>query len=120
MPATGEDLKRSLRETLADSHVVAVAIGVLLLWTLDSGFRAVLYPLPNVIEFCATAIAILGLPYVSFTGEGRILLMVSLMYVFSALITLTGAWILARCVYGVGPLRALLESRNRLTGGSHV
>jgi hypothetical protein len=33
-------VKRSLREVLADSHVAAVANALLLLWSLDGGFRA--------------------------------------------------------------------------------
>ena len=36
---TGETEKRSLREILADSHISAVAIAVLLLWSLDSGWK---------------------------------------------------------------------------------
>jgi len=33
-------VRPSLREILADTHIAAVAIAVLLLWTLDGTFRA--------------------------------------------------------------------------------
>jgi len=35
----GETVKRSLREILADSYISAVALAVLLLWSLDSGWK---------------------------------------------------------------------------------
>jgi len=35
----GETVKRSLREILAASYISAVAIAVLLLWPLDSGWK---------------------------------------------------------------------------------
>jgi len=36
MPTSGENVKPSLRESLADSDVAAVAIAVLLFWSLNS------------------------------------------------------------------------------------
>jgi hypothetical protein len=35
-----ESITRSLREILAESHIAAIAIAILLVWSLDSALRA--------------------------------------------------------------------------------
>jgi hypothetical protein len=56
-------VKRTLRQVLADSHVAAITIALLLLWTLDAMFRALWEPLYRVGAFLVTAILIWDLPY---------------------------------------------------------
>jgi hypothetical protein len=48
-------VRPSLREILADTHIAAVAIAVLLLWTLDGTFQALWAPLSSVAGFLLTA-----------------------------------------------------------------
>ncbi|MGA1992053.1 MAG: hypothetical protein ABSH46_13455 [Bryobacteraceae bacterium] len=107
-------MKHSLRRILADSHVSAVAIAVLLLWSLDSGFRALA-------GFLITALAILGVPYFSIrlTVADRLLLVKTLLYLLDALISLAAAWLLSHWVYGVGPLRSLGGYGTRGTRRNH-
>lgn len=107
-------MKPSLRATLADSHVSAVAVAVLLVWSLDQGFRTLAGPLLRVASFLATAAAILGIPYFSWTVDERLSLDVTLAYLVGAIINLAAAWLLSRWVYGTGPLQALSRYRTRL------
>lgn len=55
----------SLCKVMAKSHVAAVAVAVLLLWSMDLAFRALWEPLSRIAEFLFTAIAILDIPYIS-------------------------------------------------------
>lgn len=52
-----------LRKILADSHVSAIAIAVLLFWALDSAFWALWGPLSRATSFLFKAVAILDIPY---------------------------------------------------------
>lgn len=109
-------MNRSLREILADSHIAAVAISVLLLWTLTSAATALRIPFFQAAEYVVTAVAILGIPYSSHTwiGADRFMLLTTVYGLYGALVSFAGAWFLSRWVYGVGPLRALIECRTRL------
>jgi hypothetical protein len=123
MMTTGrESVMRSVRETLADSHISAVAIAVLLLWSLDSGFRALWSPLARAANFLFTAVAILDIPYFSPTlnSEDREMLIFTLFYLFSAFVSFAAAWLLSRWVYGVGPLCSLSKCRTRISRRNHV
>ena len=115
-------MKASLRQTLADSHVAAVAIAFLLLWSLDDGFRALWAPLPQATVWLATGIAIRGIPDSSFPLglSGRFILISALSYLFGALISLVAAWLMSRWVFGVGPLRCLAPSIARFAGRNRV
>ena len=115
-------MKPSLRETLVDSHISAVAIAALLIWSLHWGFLALWEPLSRIASFLFTGVAILGIPYFSFTFniENRMLVSTTLMYLFNSLATLAAAWLLSRWAYGVGPLRSLRTYRNGLAGSEHV
>ena len=55
-------MRTSLRQILADSHVSAVAIVVLLIWSLGFLIDAVWNPILQAVSYLATAVAILGLP----------------------------------------------------------
>lgn len=115
-------MQPSLRETLADTHIAAVAIAVLLLSSLDSGFRALWPPLPRTIEFVVTAIAIRGVPYISptFTVADWLTWGSAGAYFVYALICLAVAWLVSRWVYGVGPVQGLRRYGARLARRSNA
>jgi hypothetical protein len=122
MPTSGERVKPSLRETLAGSHIAAIAIAVLLLWSIDWGFRALWSPLYRATTFLVTAVAIRDVPYIPSTPTlaDRVMLVSTLFYLFGALACIAAAWLLSRWVYGVGLLRSLSKYRARLTGRNHA
>src|SRR5258708_38018158 len=116
MTTSGESVKPSLRKILADSHIAAVAIAVLVLWSLDSAFWALWGPLSRSISFLFTAVAILGIPYFSrtLTSTDRVTLFITFSYLFNSFVYLAAAGLLSRWVYGMGPLRSLSKYRTRL------
>jgi hypothetical protein len=109
-------VKPSVRETLAETHISAVAIALLLLWSLDSGVQALWGPLYRTAGFLFTALAIWDVPYFSHTLSvaDRFMWMTTFSYVFGSLICLAAAWLLSRWVYGMGPLRSLSTHYSRL------
>ena len=113
-------MKPSLKEILADYHVSAVAIAVLLYWSLYWGFTALWSPLARAASFLFTAVAILDIPSFTFTGADRLMLTTTLAFLFDAFVCLAAAWLLSRWVYGTGPLRSLSKCRTKLTGRNHV
>jgi hypothetical protein len=125
MPTSGENVKPSLREILADSDVAAVAIAVLLFWSLNSACWSLLGlsgPLSRAAEFLITAVAIHGIPYSSRTLDvtDLLALFTTFAYLFYSFAYLAAAWLLSRWVYGVGPLRSFSKYRTRLARRSHV
>ena len=115
-------MKPSLRQILADYHVSAVAIAVLLYWSLYWGFSALWSLLAPAANFLVTAVAIVGIPYGSFTftGADRLVLTLTLIFLSNALVCLAAAWVLSRWVYRTGPLRSLSEYRTKLTRRNHA
>lgn len=113
-------MKPSVREVLATSHVGAVAVAVLLVWSLDNAFRALWIPLYNVGVFLVTAVAILGIPDFYSRLPNKYELVITGAYLYGAIVTFAAAWILARWVYGVGPLRCLGSYRTKLTRRTNV
>jgi hypothetical protein len=115
-------VKLSFRRVLADSHVAAVAIALLLLWSLDAVFSALWPPLFRALQFAFTAIAILDIPYFSrtFTVADWSMLTIGLAYLYSSVVSLSVAWLLSKCIYGTGPLRALARYRSRLVGSKNA
>jgi hypothetical protein len=115
-------VRPSLRETLADTHIAAVTIAVLLAWTLDGAFRALWGPLSSVAGFLFTGVAVLDIPYVppGLSRAGRLIVVTTFLYLSGAIISLSAAWLLSRWVFGVGPLRSLSRYRARLTRRNHV
>ena len=112
----GKFVKPSLREILADSYVSAVAIAVLLYWSLYWGFEALWGPLARAAGFLFTAVAILDIPYFSpgFTSADRFMATTTLTFLFNAFVCFALAWLLSRWVYGMGPLRSLSKCRTTL------
>ena len=94
----------SLRKILADSHVSAVAIAVLLFRSLDSAIWILWGPL---------SMAILTFP--NFPRTDRFTSFITISYLFNSLVYLAAAWLLSRWVYGKGPLRSLSQYRTILT-----
>ena len=115
-------MKTSLRQILADSHVSAVAIAVLLIWLIDSVFEALWGPILNAASFLFTAVAVLGLPYIPpiFSFSQRFMLLSIGIFLFNALSSLAIAWLLSRWVYGTGPFRSLKSYGERLVRRSHA
>jgi hypothetical protein len=64
-----EIVKRPLRRVLADSHVAAVTIALLLLWALNGAFWTLWDPVYRMGRFLFTAIAIWDIPYFSKTNR---------------------------------------------------
>jgi hypothetical protein len=115
-------VKSSVRLVLADSYVAAIAVSVLLLSSIDATFRAVWPIVSQVVTYVFTAIAIFDIPYFSstFTVADRLTLISTFTYLYGAATSLLAAWLLSRWVCGVGPLRFLIEHRNRLVGRNHA
>jgi|SRR5215470_9566648 len=111
-------MKGHLRQVLATSHVAAVAIVVLLMWTVDAAFRGLWDPIYRLGSFAFTAIAIWGVPYIPPmpTVLDRLMLFTTAIYLYSAIICCLGAWLLSRWVYGMGPLRSLPACGRKLIG----
>ena len=122
MQTSGENVKSSLRTILADSHVSAVAIAVLLFWSLDSAFWALWGPVSRAVGLLSMAVAILGIPYFSrtLTIADRFTLFITFSSLFNSLFFLAAAGLLSRWVYGMGPLRSLSKYRTKLARSNHV
>jgi hypothetical protein len=120
MPSDAKSVRPSLREILADSHIAAVSIAVLLTWSLESGLLAVWHPLRSAAGFVFMAIAILDIPYDTLTGADRIMLIGAFTYLFHAFLYLVAAWVLCRWVYGLGLLPTLSKLRNTLARRDNV
>lgn len=113
-------MKQSLREALADSHIAAVTIALLLFSSVDCTFRAVWPYAFEAISFIFTAVAIWDIPYFSFDGVNRLQLVATLSYLYSAIVEVLAAWLMSRWIYGVGPVRSLIEQRRTLTRTQHA
>ena len=103
-----------LRDCLIQSHVASVTVAVLLLWALHSAFLAVWPVLVDVGEFLITAIAIRDIPYFSMTIANRWMLVNSINYLYTAVVSFAAASIISRLVYGVGAFRSLSAHRGKL------
>lgn len=113
---------KSLREILAASHIAAVAIAVLIFFSLNAFVHALIAPLSALFDFLITAIAIGGEPYVSSSSSALdpFIMVPALFYLFSAVMLFGAAWLLSRWVYGVGPFACLKRYRPILTRRTHV
>jgi len=103
----GESVRPSLRAVLANSGVSAVATAVLLFWSLDEGWRALSVPFLNLVNYLVMTVAILDIPYFSYTVADRIALYSALAYALNSAVCLAAAWLLSRWAHGAGPLASL-------------
>lgn len=117
-----ESTRPPLRQILVDSHIAAITIAILLLWSLEAGFLALWQPLSRVIHFLFTAVAILGIPDYSWTFSiaDRISWIVTGTFLYSAILEFFAAWILSHWIYGLPPLRALQHYRKIPAGRNNV
>jgi hypothetical protein len=108
---------RSIRETLAESHISAVAIVVLVLWSITAGCSALSEPLCRVATFLFTAVAIEGVAYssTSMNAWGRVMYWNLFSNLRGGLICLAAAWLLSRWTLGAGPISSLGKYRELLT-----
>jgi len=115
-------MKGRLRQVLADSHVAAVTVALLLLWSLDALVRGLWDPVYDLGAFTLTAIAIWDIPYISprLTVADRLMLISTGYFVYCAIVCLLGAWLLSKWVYGTGPLRSLTVCGSRIIGRKHA
>lgn len=116
MPTNGDVVTSPLHKALADSHVSAVAVAVLLFFSIGRLFVALLVPFSRVLDLLLMAIAVQGLPSVSFTIADRIMMTTALTGLFKAFAGFAAAWLLARWIHGVGPFRCLTTLRAALPG----
>jgi hypothetical protein len=109
-------MKSRLRQVLADSHVAAIAVAVLLFAALNGICRGLWDPLYRFGGFVVTGIAIWDIPYIPSipTAADRLMLLTVAHYLYSAFACILGALLLSRWVYGMGPLRSLNACRNEL------
>jgi hypothetical protein len=123
-----EIVRPTLREVLADSHIAAVAVAVLLVWSIDWGSKALLSLLVLAFEISDSVLTIASMWWhdgvISFGSRDmffdQTLLVTAMKYLFWTVISVGAAWIMSRCVYGVGPLRTLITSRARVARRDHV
>lgn len=116
-----ESMKPTIREILVESRVPAVAVAVLLVWSLNAMIEALQDPVLNAMGYLFTSIANVGIPYSpwGFRLWERILTDRTLEYFYYAIIELMAAWLLSKWAYGTGPFRSLnaywirLNMRNR-------
>jgi hypothetical protein len=115
-------MKLSFRQTLADSHVSAVAIAVLLFRSFEWTIEGLSEPFSRLLKFLVTAVAIFDIPFVSPTHGiwDRHMLVNSCFFFSYAITSVAAAWLLSRWVYKEGPIRSLSKYRGRLARSSHV
>jgi hypothetical protein len=118
MQRTDNPLKPSLKAVLAESHVGAVAIGVLLVWALESGSQVLWRTILKLAAFLVhvTAVAINGWPYMQSqlsVAEGVYVFEVT-WYLISFLICFTSAQLLSRWVFGKSPFVSLRQYLDRI------
>ena len=95
----------SIRRALAGSHVAAVTIAILLLWTIDGAFRAFWPPFLRATNYVMMAVATLDVSYLhpKLSYVDRSVLLFSCLYVYGTVVSLSAAWILSLWVYRTGP-----------------
>ena len=119
-------MKASLRKVLADSHVAAIAIALLMAWSLMEGIEGLTLPVGygilNAIIFLLTAATEREIPYISphLDGFDLLILSWSLLHLERAATCALAAWLLARWVYGQGPIRCLCAAWSELPRRSNA
>lgn len=114
--------RSSLRAMLAQSHVAAVAVALLLLYSISNLLRALWIPTERFLTYAGTALLIMDAPYYSqsLTIRDRGDLIFFCSYAYMGLTRLLGAWLLARWALGSGPLAALARYWSILNRRRHV
>jgi hypothetical protein len=113
---SNQSARPSLRQVLTDSHVAAITIALLLIFSLESIIYALEKPLIGVGSFLLRAVAILDIPYFSsnFDALDRLTAINSAAFLYSAIVYGLAAVFLSHWVFGVGPIRSLRQYRNSI------
>lgn len=116
------NVKHRLRNTLAESHISAIAIAVLLLWCISSAFLALGRPFIAVVDYLVTAVAILGIPSSGpIMLADKVMLFITGQYLLSASISFAAACLVSRWAYGMGPFQSLSQFRSAMPRkGNHA
>lgn len=106
---------QSIRKALADSHVAAVTIAILLLWCIDGAFRSFCPPLLGAVNDVAMAVATLDVSYLypRLSYAASFELTISCLYLYAAVVSFSAAWILSRWVYRTGPFSVMRQYQAR-------
>jgi hypothetical protein len=108
-------VKTDLRKVLAESHVAAIAIAVLLCWSVGAALQGIMAPLFSAAEYLAIAVTIRGGPSVGPDFfRSHALQIAAAAYVLNAAVDFAAAWLLARWVYGDGPFTVLRRYRRKI------
>jgi len=115
-------MKPTFREILSDSHIPAIAVATLLVWSLESGIEALQHPATKAAGYLSYAIAIWGVPYSApgLSPVERLRLEITLQYSCYTVIQLIAAWLISKWAYGAGPFTCLnaywirVNRRNRV------
>jgi hypothetical protein len=118
--ATDKPLKPSLKAVLAESHIAAVAIAVLLVWAIDKGLEGAFYPLMRfslwLADLAVTASVTGEIPYISthLTVLDQLIWVPFIWEFLCGLMYFTAACVLSRWVFGGGPFQCLQEYGRQL------
>jgi hypothetical protein len=112
-------MMQDIRRLLSDSHIAAVTIAVLLLWSMNDAFYALWTPTARVSAYLFQAVATMDFTTDSskatnMTQNAMLISAGFSMYV--AGVTLIAAIVLSQWVYGTGPFHALNRCRKSLIG----
>ena len=113
---------RTLRDVMVDSYIAGATIVLLLFFSFSDIFSALWTPVPQIVTFLLTAVAIQGIPYFSrgLDVVTRLQLEIALSLLSSALISFSSACVLSRWAYGAGPFRSLRTCCNTLRRRTHA
>jgi len=112
-------MRPSIRKILGDSHVAAVAVGVLIFLSVRWIAEVLPMPVADAVVFLASAVAVRGMPSES-GASSRFILATDCLILLSALVNLAAAWLLSRWVYGEGPLQVQGSYPARFRGRRNV
>lgn len=122
MHGAGAKVKASLRETLVTSRVCAVAIAVLMFWAVLYVFYAVWSPLAPIEGYLISAVQIPFHPdhLTTFRYKEIVSPAVAAYFFFASFVNVAAAWLLARWIYGSGPICVLRIFRGLLGRRNHA
>jgi hypothetical protein len=109
MAPSGDAMQRSFRKALADSHVAAIVLALLLFWPTQAVLQAMRGPFIRAVTFAVTMIAIRDVPSMSpgLNTIDRLMLAAFVSTLCRAVLSFAAAAILSRWVYGTSPLYVL-------------
>lgn len=111
-------MQSTLRKILADSHIAAVTISLLLFFSLKSFLQALPHPLLDALGFVITAVAIRGVPYIPHPLDvaDKMTLLGTAPLLYNALTCFIAASLMSRWIYRATPLRVLSAYWSKLSG----